>query len=385
MNNSNMGDLFTGKGALLAEIETVKKQISAAYSMKASLSPASPESKPTEDKWAADAMAADEADKVQRRLANQKAREDGLKALQEEQKKLNELILKETEAMQERITLGTDATELQKIQYRELNGDLKNATDAQKQKLEGLASELDLQKQMLELGEWAKEQYREKASLEELLMTDVERVNKLWDDRIAKIKTLGYDEAKANEMIAKAEAGRKEDLDEKGKKGVDDLSEYSKQAARNMQSAFADFLFDPFEDGLDGLAKNFAKILQRMAAEWAAAQIFNGLGDWGKSNSGSGGLLGAAASIFGGMFAEGGRPPVGKISVVGDGGEPELFVPDTAGTIIPFSKLGGGGGSSISIGHMSFPGVTNAREAEMAAGAAARKMLGIMSSAQRYS
>ena len=78
-------------------------------------------------------------------------------------------------------------------------------------------------------------------------------------------------------------------------------------------------------------------------------------------------------------------PPVDQGRQLGDGGEPELFVPDTAGTIIPFSKLGGGGGASISIGHMSFPGVTNAREAEMAAGAAARKMLGIMSNAQRYS
>ena len=40
-------------------------------------------------------------------------------------------------------------------------------------------------------------------------------------------------------------------------------------------------------------------------------------------------------------FANGGRPPVGKASIVGERG-PELFVPKIAGTIIPNNKLGGG-------------------------------------------
>ena len=39
-------------------------------------------------------------------------------------------------------------------------------------------------------------------------------------------------------------------------------------------------------------------------------------------------------------FAAGGRPPVGRPSIVGERG-PELFVPSTAGTIIPNDKMGG--------------------------------------------
>jgi len=39
-------------------------------------------------------------------------------------------------------------------------------------------------------------------------------------------------------------------------------------------------------------------------------------------------------------FANGGRPPVGRASVVGERG-PELFVPSSAGTIIPNDKIGG--------------------------------------------
>tara|TARA_Y100000004_G_scaffold59041_1_gene65675 strand:+ start:15658 stop:17373 length:1716 start_codon:yes stop_codon:yes gene_type:complete len=40
-------------------------------------------------------------------------------------------------------------------------------------------------------------------------------------------------------------------------------------------------------------------------------------------------------------FADGGRPPVGRPSIVGERG-PELFVPDSAGTIVPNHRLGGG-------------------------------------------
>jgi lambda family phage tail tape measure protein len=45
-------------------------------------------------------------------------------------------------------------------------------------------------------------------------------------------------------------------------------------------------------------------------------------------------------------FADGGDPPVGKVSIVGERG-PELFVPRTAGTIIPNHALSGMGGQTI--------------------------------------
>ena len=73
-------------------------------------------------------------------------------------------------------------------------------------------------------------------------------------------------------------------------------------------------------------------------------KIIGGFGEnFGKSASGGrgkgiGGFLGG---LLGGLFANGGQPPVNKISVVGERG-PELFVPQTAGTIIPNNALGGG-------------------------------------------
>ena len=67
--------------------------------------------------------------------------------------------------------------------------------------------------------------------------------------------------------------------------------------------------------------------------------------------SGASSFLG---SLFGGFFAEGGNPPINKPSVVGENG-PELFVPKTAGTIIP--NGGGNGGSSGAAGGNTY--ITN--------------------------
>ena len=46
-------------------------------------------------------------------------------------------------------------------------------------------------------------------------------------------------------------------------------------------------------------------------------------------------------NLIGGAFANGGSPPVGKVSLVGEQG-PELFVPSQSGTIIPNGGFGGG-------------------------------------------
>ncbi len=66
-------------------------------------------------------------------------------------------------------------------------------------------------------------------------------------------------------------------------------------------------------------------------------------------------------SIFGGPFAKlpsfatGGRPPVGRPSLVGEKG-PEIFVPSTAGTIIPNDKIGGGGMTNNIVVNVSMEG-----------------------------
>lgn len=75
-----------------------------------------------------------------------------------------------------------------------------------------------------------------------------------------------------------------------------------------------------------------------------------GIGNAGQSIENGGGFAGLIESIIGGTpsgggmltFAEGGRPPLNMPSIVGEKG-PEVFWPDTAGTIIPNRAFASGG------------------------------------------
>lgn len=95
-----------------------------------------------------------------------------------------------------------------------------------------------------------------------------------------------------------------------------------------LTTAFSDSIVEgeKLSDVLKQLEKDLAKIaLRRFVAEPlvdAAGNVFGSL----------------AKSILG--FADGGRPPMGRVSLVGEEG-PELFVPDAAGTIVPNHALGG--------------------------------------------
>jgi len=69
----------------------------------------------------------------------------------------------------------------------------------------------------------------------------------------------------------------------------------------------------------------------------------SGGGAYGPTPDGGNIASGGIGSLFG--FADGGQPPVGVPSIVGENG-PELFVPQTAGTVIPNNKLADAMGGS---------------------------------------
>jgi len=69
-------------------------------------------------------------------------------------------------------------------------------------------------------------------------------------------------------------------------------------------------------------------------------------------------------TIFSGLgFAGGGNPPVGKASLVGEDG-PEMFVPSTAGTIVPNGEMGGGGSTTVILNN-DFTGVDAVNRSEL--------------------
>ena len=91
------------------------------------------------------------------------------------------------------------------------------------------------------------------------------------------------------------------------------------------------------KDGIKGLIKGTSTLadLARTVADRFLDMSLN-LMLFG--NAGGQTVTGGLFKLLG--FANGGRPPVGRPSVVGEKG-PELFVPDRSGTIIPNNQLGG--------------------------------------------
>ena len=89
------------------------------------------------------------------------------------------------------------------------------------------------------------------------------------------------------------------------------------------------------------LAKQIAAMLIKAALLAAVFSMIPGLGAAQTEAGGATSFSGLLTGMMGGSFANGGKPPLGKVSLVGEQG-PELFVPSSSGTIVPNHQLGGG-------------------------------------------
>jgi len=124
------------------------------------------------------------------------------------------------------------------------------------------------------------------------------------------------------------------------RKLTDDWQDTTKQmqeATTTWVQGFSDALTEMVVTGkadFKALADSIIRDLVRIAIQEKV------IGSFGKNGSSGTGLLG----LFGGFFADGGNPPVGKVSVVGENG-PELIVPKSPMTVIP----NGAGGNVYNI------------------------------------
>ena len=120
---------------------------------------------------------------------------------------------------------------------------------------------------------------------------------------------------------------------------------------QNMNSAIDKFV-DTGKFSFADFSRSIIQDIIKIELKAQATKLFSSLISTGGSFLSS--LLG---------FAEGGQPPVGKPSIVGENG-PELFVPKTAGTIVP---NGGGGGTSGAGGNTYITNNINAVDAKSVA------------------
>ena len=121
-----------------------------------------------------------------------------------------------------------------------------------------------------------------------------------------------------------------------------DLAKQVKDAFESLSKS----INNDIKEGIKGLIKGtstLGDLLNNVADRFLDVALNQALfgSILGSEGTKGGGLLGAI-----GLFANGGRPPVGKPSIVGEKG-PELFVPSSSGRIVPNNKLGGGGSTSV--------------------------------------
>ena len=135
-------------------------------------------------------------------------------------------------------------------------------------------------------------------------------------------------------------------------------SDFGKQAFTTMTSAMTSALDNFVKTGklnfkslITSMIQDLIAVQLKMQATSLFSQAGNALGLGSLFSGGKGSAVNVGAVTGGDMmqaFADGGDPPVGQASLVGEQG-PELFIPKTAGTIIPNNALGnlGGGGQSV--------------------------------------
>ena len=159
-------------------------------------------------------------------------------------------------------------------------------------------------------------------------------------------KTLESDKL-INEKLKERVGIQKESTEEikKQQTETDKLKDKMTEIGEEIENSIKNNLRDAIT-GAQSFGEAMANVLNRIRDKIIEAQIdklIGGFGEaFGKGASGGEkkGLGGFLGGLLGGLFANGGQPPVNKISVVGERG-PELFVPRSAGTIIPNDQIGG--------------------------------------------
>ncbi|MGR9579935.1 hypothetical protein [Pandoraea sputorum] len=243
------------------------------------------------------------------------------------------------------------------------SGRLGTVTQAQKDQILTAATLVDLakdgveqEKQRQELISKGKKVYEDTLSPFERMQKDYEELNILLQG--------GFIDAQTYERAVTQVQKKFDELTDKSKEAQSELDEFAKSAAQNIQSSFAEFLFDPFKDGLDGMLRGFLDFLRKALANAAAANLsqalFGGLVGGGAGSGILGSVFSAALGAYGdatgstvggvygpktqaglddliskvSMRASGGPVTAGQPYIVGEK-RAELFVPKTSGTILP--------------------------------------------------
>ncbi len=313
------------------------------------------------------------------------------------------------EQLKDRLRATEHLTEVESLQERLADGRYKKVSIGEREIALGIAAQIDARKALVveldaELAAvrvLTDEYLAQDARLKSLVSgTDTARnTQNMLDEALAesallagKIDTTTYDQ-----IIEKLR-----EVKDAGKETTDALEEFTKQAARNMQDAFSDFLFDPFKGGVKDMLQNFGTMLRKMIAQSVAADLNKRL--FGKTAGGDGeGWLGAGLkwvstllNANGGVYASpslsaysGGVYDTPKafafakgVGIFAEAG-PEAIMPLSRGSDGKLGVKASSEGGPINI-TVHVNGNNNAPDVRRAAGQGAREALSLMNGARRY-
>jgi hypothetical protein len=148
-------------------------------------------------------------------------------------------------------------------------------------------------------------------------------------------------------------------------------------AMRSLQTSLADFLFDPFDEGLDGMLNGFVNIIRKMGAEMLAANIMQSLFAQDITAGGAGGAGGGLFAGLAGMFsfAGGGSTGSGPRSggIDGKGGFMAVMHPQEE--VIDHRGGQGGGGANVTM-YVTTPDADSFRASRRQVGNAVKRGIG---------
>ena len=291
------------------------------------------------------------------------------------------------EQLRDQIRATQELSEVEKLELAIADGKYKTASAANLAIARGYAETLDNIKAARAEAEKEAEAQRERLELfaegarvfesvrtpTEALNAELDRLVTLLDAGAINIETFGRAASKAGEEMQRLEA--------KGEDTSTLLDEFAKNAAQNMQTSFANFLFDPFADGTKSMLQSFGDMIRRMIAEAVAADLVRRLfGDFGKgggsSGGGSSGLVGSLLESLSGLLPsfDVGTPyvPRDMLAVVHQGER-----------IVPAAQNRPGGGQNISV-IINMGSGSSGGDLRQAAGDIARRIGQTVAGAARY-
>ena len=164
-------------------------------------------------------------------------------------------------------------------------------------------------------------------------------IEKIWDEHWNHEKEMREEDTKGRSASIDAQTEKEDAMSRQVAEFMDERLKKTQKAAQDLGFTFASAFENAIVEGkklrdvLQGLAQDILRIFVRKTVTEPMAAA----------------LAGAFAGAFGGATAtqHGGRRSAGELLMVGERG-PELWIPDSSGTMIPNDRLGAGaGGVSI--------------------------------------